>query len=85
MDAEGAANVIFRREIQEAADPAAKRREVIKEYRKAFYNPYVAASRDHIDAVIPPGETRMRLIEVMETLVNKRDVRPARKHGNIPL
>jgi len=85
MGAEGAANVIFRREIQEAADPAAKRREVIEEYRKAFYNPYAAASRGHIDAVIPPRETRMRLIEVMETLVNKREVRPARKHGNIPL
>ena len=85
MGAEGAANIVFRREIQEAADPAAKRQEIIEEYRKAFYNPYVAASRGHIDAVIPPSETRMQLIEVLETLSNKRETRPPRKHGNIPL
>jgi acetyl-CoA carboxylase carboxyltransferase component len=85
MGAEGAANVIFRRDIQEAADPDAKRQEIIDNYREAFYNPYVAASRGHIDAVIMPRETRMRLIEILETLSNKRETRPHRKHGNIPL
>ncbi len=85
MGAEGAANVIFRRDIQEAADPNAKRQEIIDNYRKAFYNPYVAASRGYIDAVIMPRETRMRLIEILETLSNKRETRPHRKHGNIPL
>jgi acetyl-CoA carboxylase carboxyltransferase component len=85
MGAEGAANVIFRREIKEAPDPKAKRQEVIENYRKALYNPYVAASRGYIDAVITPSETRMRLIEILETLCNKRELRPRRKHGNIPL
>jgi len=85
MGAEGAANIIFRREIQEAADPAAKRQEVIENYRKELYNPYVAASRGYIDAVIAPSETRIRLIEILETLSNKRELRPNRKHGNIPL
>jgi len=85
MGAEGAANVIFRRDIQEAADPDAKRQEIIDDYRKAFYNPYVAASRGYIDAVILPRETRVRLIEILETLSNKRETRPHRKHGNIPL
>ena len=85
MGAEGAANVIFRRDIQEAADPNAKRQEIIDNYREAFYNPYVAASRGYIDAVIMPRETRMRLIEIFETLSNKRETRPHRKHGNIPL
>jgi acetyl-CoA carboxylase carboxyltransferase component len=85
MGAEGAANVIFRRDIQEAADPDAKRQEIIENYRGAFYNPYVAANRGYIDAVIMPRETRMRLIEILETLSNKRETRPHRKHGNIPL
>ncbi|MGD0909993.1 MAG: carboxyl transferase domain-containing protein [Candidatus Acidiferrales bacterium] len=85
MGAEGAANVIFRREIQEAADPEAKRQEIIDNYRNTFYNPYIAASRGYIDAVITPRDTRIRLIEILETLNNKRETRPHRKHGNIPL
>jgi acetyl-CoA carboxylase carboxyltransferase component len=84
MGAEGAANVIFRREIQEAPDPKAKRQEVIDNYRKALYNPYIAASRGYIDAVIVPSETRVRLIEILETLANKREALPPKKHGNIP-
>ena len=84
MGAEGAANVIFRREIQEAADPAAKRHELIEHYKKTLYNPYIAASRGYVDAVILPRETRMRLIEVLETLCNKREALPPKKHGNIP-
>lgn len=85
MGAEGAASIIFRREIQEAPDPAAKRQELIDNYRKTLYNPYVAASRGYVDAVIAPSETRVRLIEILETLCNKRELRPRRKHGNIPL
>jgi len=85
MGAEGAASIIFRRDIQEASDPKAKRQEMIAKYRSAFYNPYAAASRGYIDAVIAPSETRVRLIEILETLCNKRELRPRRKHGNIPL
>ncbi len=85
MGAEGAASVIFRREIQEAANPEAKRQEIIDNYRQAFYNPYVAASRGYIDAVILPGETRMRLIEILDTICNKREIRPPKRHGNIPM
>jgi acetyl-CoA carboxylase carboxyltransferase component len=85
MGAEGAASIIFRREIQEAPDPKAKRQEVIEKYRAALYNPYAAASRGYIDAVIVPSETRVRLIEVLETLCSKRELRPRRKHGNIPV
>ena len=85
MGAEGAASVIFRREIQEASDGEAKRHEIIENYRKAFYNPYVAASRGYVDAVIAPRETRQRLIETLETIADKKEVRPAKKHGNIPM
>lgn len=85
MGAEGAANIIFRREIQQAADPEDKRREVSESYRQALYNPYVAASRGYIDAVIAPRETRVRVIEIFEMLRNKQEKRPRRKHGNIPV
>jgi acetyl-CoA carboxylase carboxyltransferase component len=85
MGAEGAANIIHAKEISSAEDPAAKRREKIEEYEKLFSNPYVAASRGYIDAVIVPSETRPRLIEALETLCTKREMRPPKKHGNIPL
>jgi acetyl-CoA carboxylase carboxyltransferase component len=84
MGAEGAANVIFRREIQQAADPEAKRQELIEHYQETLYNPYIAASRGYVDAVIQPRETRMRLIEILEMLCNKRQTLPPKKHGNIP-
>ncbi|ABK16915.1 acyl-CoA carboxylase subunit beta [Syntrophobacter fumaroxidans] len=85
MGAEGAANVIFRREISESADPVAKRQEVIDNYRNALYNPYIAASRGYIDAVIMPSESRARLIEAFEILASKRQALPPKKHGNIPV
>jgi acetyl-CoA carboxylase carboxyltransferase component len=85
MGAEGAANIIHRKEITEAADPAAKRREKINEYETLFSNPYVAASRGYIDAVIVPSETRLRLIDALETMCSKRELRPPKKHGNIPM
>ena len=84
MGAEGAANIIYRREIQEAADPKAKRQELIEDYRKTLYSPYIAASRGYVDAVIQPSETRARLIEILEMLCNKREALPPKKHGNIP-
>lgn len=85
MGAEGAANIIFRREIQEAADPKAKREEKIAEYKDLLYNPYIAASRGYIDQVIRPRETRPRLIEALEVLCTKRENLPPKKHGNIPV
>ncbi len=84
MGAEGAANIIYRREIKEAPDPKAKRQELINEYREILYNPYIAASRGYVDAVLQPSETRPRLIEIFEMLCNKREALPPKKHGNIP-
>jgi acetyl-CoA carboxylase carboxyltransferase component len=84
MGAEGAANIIFRKEINEAPDPAAKRKEKIEEYRNLLYNPYIAASRSYIDAVIHPAETRARLIDAFAMLATKRMALPPKKHGNIP-
>jgi acetyl-CoA carboxylase carboxyltransferase component len=85
MGAEGAANIIFRKEIQEAEDPVAKREEKIQEYRDKFSNPYIAASRGYIDAVIAPRESRVKIIKALEMLENKEEERPYRKHGNIPM
>jgi len=85
MGPEGAVNIIFRRDIQEAADPEPVREEKAAEYRQKFANPYIAASLGYIDEVIDPKETRPRLIHALEMLQNKRDTNPAKKHGNIPL
>jgi acetyl-CoA carboxylase carboxyltransferase component len=85
MGAAGAANIIHRKEISDAEDPAAKRAEKIRQYDDLFSNPYVAASRGYIDAVIVPSETRPRLIDALETMCSKREIRPAKKHGNIPM
>jgi acetyl-CoA carboxylase carboxyltransferase component len=84
MGAEGAANIIHRKEITTAEDPRAKRQEKIDEYRNLFSNPYCAASRGYIDDVIIPSETRIRLIEALEIMYNKRQALPPKKHGNIP-
>ncbi|HOV17384.1 MAG TPA: acyl-CoA carboxylase subunit beta [Candidatus Cloacimonadota bacterium] len=85
MGAQGAANIIFRKEITEAKDPVAKRAEMIKLYEDEFNNPYVAASRGYIDAVIRPAETRARLIDALEVLCTKSESLPPKKHGNIPM
>ncbi len=85
MGAAGAANIIHRKEIKTADDPKAKRAEKIQEYEELFSNPYCAANRGFIDAVIVPSETRARLIDALEALANKRELRPAKKHGNIPM
>jgi acetyl-CoA carboxylase carboxyltransferase component len=85
MGAAGAANIIHRKEIKEAEDPEAKRKEKIAEYEHYFSNPYVAAKRGYIDAVIEPSRTRARLIEALEIMCSKRELRPPKKHGNIPM
>ena len=85
MGPEGAVNIIFRREITEAANAEETRARLVAEYREKFANPYIAASRGYIDAVIEPHETWPRLINALEMLQNKRDTNPPKKHGNIPL
>jgi len=85
MGPDGAVNIIYRKEIAEAADPAAKRAELSQMYREKFANPYIAAARGYVDDVIMPRETRPRLIEALRMLQNKRDSNPPKKHGNIPL
>jgi acetyl-CoA carboxylase carboxyltransferase component len=85
MGAAGAANIIHRKEIKDAEDPEAKRKEKIAEYERYFSNPYVAARRGYIDAVIEPSHTRPRLIEALEIMCSKRELRPPKKHGNIPM
>lgn len=85
MGAEGAVNIIFREQISKAKDPAAERARLTKEYEEKFSNPYVSAELGYTDEVIEPAMTRKRLIESLEMLKNKRDVTPAKKHGNIPL
>ncbi len=85
MGAEGAARIIHRREISEASDPKAKELEKVEEYRGLFYNPYIAASRGLVDEVIMPNESRPRIIAALEFLASKRETRPPKKHGNIPV
>ena len=85
MGAAGAANIIHRKEIKGADDPKAKREEKIEEYNDLFSNPYCAANRGYIDAVLVPSETRPRLIEALEIMCGKREIRPPKKHGNIPV
>ncbi len=85
MGAEGAANIIFRKEIASSADPGQTRLQKIDEYRNKFSNPYIAASRGYVDDIIEPSSTRPRLISALELLKTKREKRPSRKHGNIPL
>lgn len=85
MGAEGAANIIFAREIAKSENPEATRTAKIEEYREKFSNPYVAASHGMIDDVIDPRETRIKLLQALEMMRNKHEDRPAKRHGNIPL
>jgi propionyl-CoA carboxylase beta chain len=85
MGPEGAVNIVFRRELAESADPDARREELIADYRERFANPYSAAERGYVDEVIEPRRTRPVLIDALETALTKREERPPRKHGNIPL
>ncbi len=85
MGAQGAANIIHRREIAEAADVEARRAELIADYADHFANPYIAAERGYVDAVIMPSETRCEVVKALRLLATKRDALPPKKHGNIPL
>jgi propionyl-CoA carboxylase beta chain len=85
MGPEGAVNILYKREIEKAADPARVRAEKVAEFREKFANPYVAASRGFIDEVIRPRETRRKLVAALRNLESKRDRNPPKKHGNIPL
>jgi acetyl-CoA carboxylase carboxyltransferase component len=85
MGPDGAVNIIFRKEIAAAEDPEAERARLGEEYREQLAHPYIAASRGYIDDIIEPRDTRPRLIEALQTLENKRDRNPPKKHGNIPL
>jgi propionyl-CoA carboxylase beta chain len=85
MGPEGAVNIVFRRELEAADDPKRRRAELIAEYKARFANPYVAAERGYVDDVIEPRRTRPVLIDALETARSKRERRPPRKHGNIPL
>jgi propionyl-CoA carboxylase beta chain len=85
MGPEGAVNIIFKKDIEKADDPVARKKELVAEYREKFASPYIAARRGYIDDVIEPMETRPRLISALEACANKREGRPAKKHGNIPL
>jgi len=85
MGPDGAVNIVNKKEIEKAEDPAARRAELIGEYQRKFANPYVAAERGFVDDVIEPAETRARLIKSLRMLVTKREAVPARKHGNMPL
>ena len=85
MGAEGAVNIVFRKELDKAEDKKGKRAELIADYTEKFANPYVAAERGYVDDVIDPRETRPRLINALEMLLTKRETLAPRKHGNIPL
>jgi propionyl-CoA carboxylase beta chain len=85
MGPEGAVNIVFRKELEDADDPETRRAELIEEYRRQFANPFTAAERGYVDEVIEPRRTRPVLIDALETSLTKRERSPLRKHGNIPL
>lgn len=85
MGPDGAVNIIFRDELKKAADPVARKDELVREYREKFANPYKAAELGYVDEVILPEQTRGRLVRALEMLKNKRQENPPKKHGNIPL
>jgi acetyl-CoA carboxylase carboxyltransferase component len=85
MGPEGAVNIVFRKELEESEDPDARRAELIADYKAQFANPYTAAERGYVDDVIQPRRTRPVLCDALATALTKREKRPARKHGNIPL
>jgi methylmalonyl-CoA decarboxylase subunit alpha len=85
MGPEGAANIIFKRDIENAENPAQARAEKIQDYKDRFATPYIAASRGYVDDVIEPSTTRQRLISAFDMLASKRETRPSKKHGNLPV
>jgi len=85
MGPEGAVNIVYRKELSEAADVTEERSRRIQEFKDRFANPYLAAERGYIDEVIAPRDTRRKLIAALKMLDTKRDKNPPKKHGNIPL
>jgi propionyl-CoA carboxylase beta chain len=85
MGAQGAVNILYRKELAAAEDPEALRAELITEYEDTLANPYVAADRGYVDAVVPPSHTRVHIVRALRLLANKRQTLPPKKHGNIPL
>jgi acetyl-CoA carboxylase carboxyltransferase component len=85
MGPQGAVEIVYRRELQQAADPVARRAELVAEYTEKYANPYNAAERGYIDDVIDPAETRQKIVQGLRMLRSKREELPRRKHGNVPL
>jgi propionyl-CoA carboxylase beta chain len=85
MGAQGAVNILYRSELRDAEDPAALRAQLVGDYEDTLANPYVAAERGYVDAVITPHETRVEVVRALRMLRNKRETLPPKKHGNIPL
>ena len=85
MGPQGAVEIVYRRELQQAADPVARRAELVAEYTEKYANPYAAAERGFVDDVIQPAETRRKIVAGLRMLRSKREELPQRKHGNVPL
>jgi acetyl-CoA carboxylase carboxyltransferase component len=85
MGPQGAVEIVYRRELVDSPDPAARRAELVEEYTERYANPYVAAERGYVDAVIDPADTRATLVRALRLLASKREELPKRKHGNVPL
>jgi acetyl-CoA carboxylase carboxyltransferase component len=85
MGPQGAVEIVYRRELQQAADPVARRAELVAEYSEKYANPYAAAERGYIDDVIDPADTRLKIAAGLAMLRSKREDLPRRKHGNVPL
>ncbi len=85
MGPDGAVNILYRKELAEAEDPAQKKAELVQMYRDKFANPYIAAGLGYLDEIIDPADTRLKLIQALELTKNKRESNPPKKHGNIPL
>jgi propionyl-CoA carboxylase beta chain len=85
IGAQGAVGILYRKELASAEDPEALRAELISEYEDTLANPYIAADRGFVDAVIPPSHTRIQVVRALRLLANKRQTLPPKKHGNIPL
>jgi propionyl-CoA carboxylase beta chain len=85
MGAQGAANIVYRKRLAKADNPEELRARLVQEYEDTLANPYIAAERGYVDAVIPPSQTRAMIIKALRMLRNKRESLPPKKHGNIPL
>jgi propionyl-CoA carboxylase beta chain len=85
MGPDGAVNIVFRKEIAKVEDKQKRKQELVSDYRKKFANPYIAAEKGYVDDVIEPQETRPKVISALHSLLTKREPRPSKKHGNIPL